>query len=250
MAQHKSNSKTVLIILFTILYAATAVVSMTHAVNFFALGNGLAMAVTLAMTFEIGQAASLFSILTSIHKKQTLSWVLMATLTVVQVLGNVFSSYKYMILHSQDQIQYFTKSVLFFVQSPNQDYNNVMISYIIGAILPVVTLLMTSMIVRMLRESKELNSNINAVNTVVEPTKPVEPTPPIVEEPVKPSLIVEDGDDDRESLESRIRELEEKNKELEAREPQVKEVIKEVPVERVVEVPSPEKLQSVHKIIA
>lgn len=247
MAQHKSNSKTVLIILFTILYAATAVVSMTHAVNFFALGNGLAMAVTLAMTFEIGQAASLFSILTSIHKKQTLSWVLMATLTVVQVLGNVFSSYKYMILHSQDQIQYFTKSVLFFVQSPNQDYNNVMISYIIGAILPVVTLLMTSMIVRMLRESKELNSNINAV---VEPTKPVEPTPPIIEEPVKPSLIVEDDDDDRKSLESRIRELEEKNKELEAREPQVKEVIKEVPVERVVEVPPPEKLQSVHKIIA
>ena len=247
MAQHKSNSKTVLIILFTILYVATAVVSMTHAVNFFALGNGLAMAVTLAMTFEIGQAASLFSILTSIHKKQTLSWVLMATLTVVQVLGNVFSSYKYMILHSQDQIQYFTKSVLFFVQSPNQDYNNVMISYIIGAILPVVTLLMTSMIVRMLRESKELNSNINAV---VEPTKPVEPTPPIIEEPVKPSLIVEDDDDDRKSLESRIRELEEKNKELEAREPQVKEVIKEVPVERVVEVPPPEKLQSVHKIIA
>ena len=83
--------------------------------------------------------------------KKTLPWILMGILTIVQVLGNVFSSYRYMILHNTDQIDYFTKSVLFFVQSPNPDYNYVMISYITGAILPVVALCMTSMVASMLK---------------------------------------------------------------------------------------------------
>ena len=78
----------------------------------------------------------------------------MGILTIVQVLGNVFSSYRYMILHNTDQIDYFTKSVLFFVQSPNPDYNYVMISYITGAILPVVALCMTSMVASMLKRQQ------------------------------------------------------------------------------------------------
>ena len=59
-----------------------------------------------------------------------------------------------MILHNTDQIDYFTKSVLFFVQSPNPDYNYVMISYITGAILPVVALCMTSMVASMLKRQQ------------------------------------------------------------------------------------------------
>lgn len=46
-----------------------------------------------------------------------------------------------------DEIKYFTDSVLFFVQDPNPQVNQVMISYITGAILPIVALCMTSMIV-------------------------------------------------------------------------------------------------------
>lgn len=142
----------VLLILFVILYAAIAFVSLYHAIAFFALANPMWLAVILAIAFEVGQAVVLFTILTDVSKsKGKMPWILMCILTAVQVLGNVFSSYKYMIVHNADQIQYFTKSVLFFVQSPNPDYNYVMISYIIGAILPVVALCMTSMIVKVLR---------------------------------------------------------------------------------------------------
>ena len=74
-------------------------------------------------------------------------WILMTVLTLVQVLGNVYSSYQYMVLSSQDSIKYFTDSVLFYLQDPNPQVNQVMISYITGAILPVVALCMTSMIV-------------------------------------------------------------------------------------------------------
>jgi hypothetical protein len=47
-------------------------------------------------------------------------------------------------------IKYFTESILFFVQNPNPKFNQVMVSYITGAILPVVSLCMTSMVVNVM----------------------------------------------------------------------------------------------------
>lgn len=145
--------------LFIVLYIAIAFVSTYHAIAFFGLSNPTWLAVILAVAFEIGQAAVLFSILIDPQEnsKKPLPWILMGILTIVQCLGNIFSSYKFMIIHNTDQIDYFTKSVLFFVQSPNPDYNYVMISYITGAILPVVALCMTSMVAGMLRKSSSQN---------------------------------------------------------------------------------------------
>lgn len=142
----------VLLGLFVLLYASIAFVSTYHAFAFFALANPMWLSVILAIAFEVGQATVLFTLLASgvKNERQVMAWILMFVLTAVQVLGNVFSSYKYMIINNADQIQYFTKSVLFFVQSPNPDYNYVMISYITGAILPVVALCMTSMIVKVM----------------------------------------------------------------------------------------------------
>lgn len=147
--------KKVLVILFAVLYLSVAFVSTWHAVAFFGLSNPMWLAVILALAFEVGQASVLFTLLMSENQKRPLPWILMGILTIVQVLGNVFSSYKYMLIHNQDQIQYFTKSVLFFIQSPNPDYNYVMISYITGAILPIVSLCLTAMVVNILRQEPE-----------------------------------------------------------------------------------------------
>ena len=140
--------------LFVVLYTCIAFVSTYHAIAFFGLSNPVWLAVVLAISFEVGQAGVLFSILTDPTKtgKKPLPWILMSILTIVQCLGNIFSSYKFMVIHHANQIDYFTKSVLFFVQSPNPEYNYVMISYITGAILPVVALCMTSMVANMLRK--------------------------------------------------------------------------------------------------
>jgi hypothetical protein len=104
------------------------------------------LAIILAVAFEIGQAAVLFSLLVNKEQK-IMPWVLMSVLTAVQVLGNVYSSYHYAALNSVEEIKYFTDSVLFFLQDPDPQVNQVMISYITGAILPIVALCMTSMIV-------------------------------------------------------------------------------------------------------
>lgn len=173
----------VLLGLFCILYLSIAFVSTYHAFAFFALANPMWLSVILSIAFEVGQAAVLFTLLSNGMKneRQVMPWVLMFVLTAVQVIGNVFSSYKYMIINNADQIDYFTKSVLFFVQSPNPDYNYVMISYITGAILPVVALCMTSMIVKIMGngqspivENEENNLSEEIGDTVTEQQEPIE----------------------------------------------------------------------------
>lgn len=146
--------KRILTILFSILYLAVGFVSVYHAINFFAISNEGWLALILAIAFEIGQAAVLFSLLVNKSKK-TMPWILMIVLTLVQVLGNVYSSYQYAAINSMDEIKYFTDSVLFYLQDPNPQVNQVMISYITGAILPIVALCMTSMIVDVSGVDKE-----------------------------------------------------------------------------------------------
>ena len=138
--------KKALITLFSLLYLSVGFVSTYHAISFFEISNKTWLAVILAIAFEIGQAAVLFSLLTS-NAKRIMPWILMSVLTMVQVLGNVYSSYSYMILHNPEQVKYFTDSVLFYLQDPDPQVNQVMVSYITGAILPIVSLCMTSMVV-------------------------------------------------------------------------------------------------------
>ena len=138
--------KKALTILFSILYLAVGFVSVYHSISFFSISNDQWLAIILACAFEVGQAAVLFSLLTNPNKK-IMPWILMSVLTLVQVLGNIFSSYQWMMINSTEEIKYFTDSVLFFLQDPDPKVNQVMISYITGAILPIVALCMTSMIV-------------------------------------------------------------------------------------------------------
>ena len=156
-----------MIILFSLLYIAVGFVSTYHAISFFAISNQNWLAVILAIAFEIGQAAVLFSLLTSKSKK-IMPWILMGVLTAVQVLGNVFSSYQYMMINNVDQIKYFTDSVLFFLQDPDPKVNQVMVSYITGAILPIVSLCMTSMVVDAAGlENTNKENNLQQVDTEI-----------------------------------------------------------------------------------
>ena len=77
----------------------------------------------------------------------------MVVLTAVQVIGNVVASYSYMMKYSAGEIQYFVDSIMFFVADPDPQVNTVILSYIIGAILPIVALGLTGMVVG-LGESK------------------------------------------------------------------------------------------------
>lgn len=123
-------------------------VSVYHAVTFFGIANQEWLAITLACSFEIGQAVVLFALLSDkTQYKKPMPWILMGVLTIVQVIGNIFASYQYMVQNSQDKIQYFVDSVMWFIKDPDPQTNIVICAYIIGAILPIIALCMTGMIV-------------------------------------------------------------------------------------------------------
>ena len=148
------NKRNIFIGLFAILYISVAFVSTFHAISFFGLANQLWIAVMLAITFEIGQAAVLFSILTNATKNKIMPWFLMIVLTIVQVLGNVYSSYKFLITNSESLLQYFKEPIFVWMEMPDQQCN-VILTYIIGAILPIVSLLMTSMVTSYLEKTED-----------------------------------------------------------------------------------------------
>lgn len=158
----KKITKYIYIGLFATLYLSVALVSGIHAVAFFSLANAPALGVMLAITFEIGQAAVLFSLLTNPNqRKKIMTWVQLSIFTLVQILGNVYSSYKYIVSNSMENLRFFKEPVFIWTDLPDQ-MCNVIITYLVGGILPISALLLTEMLTSYLYKEE---------NKVTEPAK-------------------------------------------------------------------------------
>lgn len=144
---------------FVILYIATALISLCHAIEFFTIGNVKWMAITLAAVFELGQMVVLSSLILSDNKKTFLPWILLTVLTSVQVVGNVYSVYKYITLSATEYYVYLQKPLIdWWLSGVSQEMIIVIISWIIGALLPIIALFMTSMVannIKLMEESKD-----------------------------------------------------------------------------------------------
>ncbi len=163
----KKITKYIYIGLFAALYLSVALVSGIHAVAFFSLANAPALGVMLAITFEIGQAAVLFSLLTNPNqRKKIMTWVQLSIFTLVQILGNVYSSYKYIVSNSMENLRFFKEPVFIWTDLPDQ-MCNVIITYLVGGILPISALLLTEMLTSYLykEEDKPVPVPVNPVPT-------------------------------------------------------------------------------------
>ena len=111
------------------------------------------MSIILAFAFEVGQAAVLLAILTSAKDRSKFTpWILMCILTLVQIIGNVYSSYKYIMLNASENLRYFKEPIFIWTDLPD-DQATVIITYISSAILPLCALLLTSMITNYLEDN-------------------------------------------------------------------------------------------------
>ena len=156
----KLTKKTIYIGLFAILYLIVAFSSFFHACAFFGLANNSWMSIILAFAFEVGQAAVLFSLLTSSKDRgRIMPWVLMTMFTLVQVIGNVYSSYKYIITNSVENLRYFKEPIFIWTELPDAQAN-VIIVYLVGALLPIAALLLTSMITNYLTDQSGDESSV------------------------------------------------------------------------------------------
>lgn len=151
---------------FLFLYLLVACISFCHAVEFFNIGNANWMSITLAFAFELGLALSLAAILLSdSNSKNVLPWALMIILCAVQVIGNVYSTYKYIALSETEYYQYLAQPLLFWIEEISEETVRIIISWIIGAILPIIALFMTDMVASNLKtmnaddETKDATEN-------------------------------------------------------------------------------------------
>jgi hypothetical protein len=147
---------------FIILYAVTAFVSFYHAITFFNIANAIWLSVLLSFVAEIGQASVLFGILLTENKSKFLPWVIMFILTTLQVIGNVVSSFDWIIAHNDAGLDGFKRSILFFVQTEDSEMFRVIIAWISGALLPVIALSMTALVAQNieLRDDEKKVKNI------------------------------------------------------------------------------------------
>lgn len=140
---------------FILLYAATAFVSFYHAITFFNIANAIWLSVLLSFVAEIGQASVLFSILLTKHGSKFLPWMIMFILTTLQVIGNVVSSFDWIVAHNDAGLDGFKRSILFFLQTEDAESFRIIVAWISGALLPVIALSMTALVAQNLNIRKE-----------------------------------------------------------------------------------------------
>ena len=151
--------------MFVILYLLVGLVSLFHSFAFFGLANNGPMSIMLGCCFEIGQVAVLMSLLTSKKDRgRVMPWVLMGILTIVQIIGNIFSSYKYMMTNATSDLVYFKDPIFVWTDLPD-NITTVIVTYIIGAILPIIALCMTSMVSNYIMDH-DPNDNKKLINQV------------------------------------------------------------------------------------
>lgn len=118
---------------FVALYLIVSVISTIHVIDFFRLSNPEWLAISLALAFEIGAAASLASLVVLHKMNKFIVWSLFTVLTMVQAMGNTFYAYS----HLSDFSQWIE---LFGLVDEDLIYQKRILSIISGAILPLVSL--------------------------------------------------------------------------------------------------------------
>lgn len=188
-------NKIIYIILFAVLFGIVAFSSFWHAIEFFNLANNSWMSIILAFAFEIGQAAVLFALLSSPNdRKKIMPWVLMTMFTLVQVLGNVYSSYKHIILNNVENLRFFKEPVFIWTNLPD-DQATVIITYLVGGILPVSALLLTSMLTSFLSNENDTKAETALSEKTEETPQEIETKPEeeTIEEPKEDTTIEDES---------------------------------------------------------
>ena len=132
----KNKSKLVsgfIIATFVSLYLMVSVISTIHVIDFFKLSNPTWLAVSLAIAFEVGAAASLASLIAMDKMNKSLVWFLFFLLTAMQAMGNTY----YAFVNLGD---YQSWSELFGLIEEEEIFQKRILSIVSGAILPIVAL--------------------------------------------------------------------------------------------------------------
>ena len=181
---------------FVTLYLIVSVISTIHVIDFFKLSNPDWLAISLAIAFEIGAAASLASLIALKKMNRSLVWGLFIVLTAMQMMGNTYYAFKN--LHDiQNWID------LFGLTDEEPIFQKRMMAIISGAILPLVALGFIKSLVDYIRPNDEepVAATQNAVNDQITDSVTIaEPVNEPVNESVKTVAELEEEEVKRYTL--------------------------------------------------
>jgi hypothetical protein len=153
---------------FVTLYLLVSIISTIHVVDFFKLSNPTWLAVSLAIGFEVGAAASLASLIVLDKMNKSIVWGLFILLTAMQAMGNTFYAYSH--------LENFTAWVeLFGLQEEELIYQKRMLSIISGAVLPIVALGFIKSLVDYIKPAADLPEPVETVQPTSTDLAPIEP---------------------------------------------------------------------------
>lgn len=130
---NKKIINTFIIGTFVSLYTLVSVVSTIHVIDFFKLTNPEWLAISLAIGFELGAAASLASLVILDKMNRTLVWILFWAITLMQMQGNMYHAFSHM-----ENFQGWSE--LFGLIEEDVIYQKRILAAVSGAILPLVAL--------------------------------------------------------------------------------------------------------------
>jgi hypothetical protein len=139
---------------FVTLYVMVSLISTIHVIDFFELSNPKWLAVTLAVAFEVGAAASLASIIALKKMNKGIVWALFFILTAMQAMGNAFFAYTHL-NNYQSWVELFG-----LVDSDPIEQKRIL-SIVSGAILPLVALGFIKSLVDYIRPEDQTITTVN-----------------------------------------------------------------------------------------
>ena len=149
---------------FVTLYFLVSIISTIHVIDFFSMSNPRWLAISLAIAFEIGAAASLASIIALDKMNKTIVWFLFITLTAMQAMGNTYYAYTHL-ENFQGWIE------LFGLNEEELIYQKRILSIVSGAILPIVALGFIKSLVDYIKPESKVSEEPNIDNKKV-PSQP------------------------------------------------------------------------------
>ena len=159
---------------FVALYLMVSVISTIHVIDFFEMSNPYWLAVSLAVAFELGAAASLASIIALKKMNQTLVWALFIIITLMQMQGNMYYAFT-------NLSEFQSWSELFNLMEEDLLYQKRVLAAVSGAILPLVALGFIKSLVDYIRPDEHVDA-VKVVDEkpnrreVVKKDEPVAPT--------------------------------------------------------------------------
>jgi len=174
---HKKLTSYFIIGTFVTLYLLVSCISTVHVIDFFKLSNPTWLAISLAVAFEVGAAASLASLITLDKMNKGIVWSLFLILTAMQAMGNAYYAYVHL-----EGFQGWIE--LFGLVDEDLIYQKRVLSVVSGAILPIVALGFIKSLVDYIKPTDETRPDAEEIVTIAE----VKAEPDIAEE-TEPQII-------------------------------------------------------------